>query len=178
MLLTLEMLKKIMPRMAKNPLTAAKLYPDLVAALTEAGIVTKARIAAFLGQVAHESVEFRYMEEIADGSAYEGRHDLGNVNPGDGRLFKGRGPIQLTGRNNYRLAGKALGLPLEQHPEMVADPKVGFRVAGWFWTTHGLNQLADQGDFLGITKRVNGGFNGQSARQSYYDLALSVLPEA
>ena len=70
----------------------------------------------------------RYFEEIASGAAYEGRTDLGNTQPGDGKRYKGRGPIQLTGRSNYRSAGIALGLPLEESPELVTFPSAGFKV--------------------------------------------------
>src|SRR5215467_14480028 len=115
------------------------------------------------------------MEEIASGAAYEGRRDLGNTQPGDGKRYKGRGPIQLTGRANYRRAGKALGLDLEKDPAKAADPAVGFRVAGWFWKTHGLNELADKGDFREITRRINGGYNGLASRQAFYKKAKEVL---
>jgi len=107
--------------------------------------------------------------------AYEGRRDLGNTQPGDGKRYKGRGPIQLTGRNNYRAAGGALGLELEANPQRAADVDVGFRVAAWFWTSRGLNLLADVGDFREITRRINGGFNGLPQREAYSRRALEVL---
>lgn len=125
------------------------------------------RLCHFIAQVAHESGGFRYMEEIASGSAYEGRADLGNVQPGDGKLFKGRGPLQLTGRANYRLFGRALGLDFESHPEIVALPSVGLLVACHYWQMRGLNELADADDVVAITKRVNGGTNGLDARKAY-----------
>ena len=115
------------------------------------------------------------MEEIASGKAYEGRKDLGNTQPGDGMRFKGRGPIQLTGRANYRAAGKALGLDLEHNPKQAASPEVGFRTAAWFWNSRNLNSLRTQGDFRGITKRVNGGYNGLADREAYYKRALNAL---
>lgn len=156
----------------------ASYLPHLVAAMTEFEINTPLRRAAFLAQLAHESGELRYMEEIADGSAYEGRKDLGNLQPGDGKRFKGRGPIQLTGRMNYRAAGKALGLDLEGDPARAAAPDVGFRVAGWFWRDYkGLNSFADGGPlaFDAITKRINGGHNGKAQRDAYYARARKVL---
>jgi putative chitinase len=115
------------------------------------------------------------MEEIASGEAYEGRKSLGNTQPGDGKRYKGRGPIQLTGRNNYRKAGAALHLDLESKPELAAQPDVGYRVAGWFWKTHGLNELADKGEFVQITKRVNGGTHGLARREEFYKRAKEVL---
>ncbi len=145
-------LKRIMPKCPAPDLYA----PLLSDAMVEAEIVTVTRAAAFLAQLAWESGDLRYMEELADGSAYEGRGNLGNTQPGDGRRYKGRGPIQLTGRSNYRAAGLWFGLPLEQDPELAAKPAVGFRVAAWYWTSRGCNALADSGDFRGITRRING----------------------
>jgi putative chitinase len=171
--LALAQLQEIMPHLPKEK-AEAYLEP-LNKALAEYDVTTPKRRAAFLAQLAHESGELRYMEEIASGEAYEGRKDLGNTEPGDGKRYKGRGPIQLTGRANYRRAGKALGLDLEGHPEDAARPEVGFRVAGWFWKTHGLNELADQGDFRAITRRVNGGYRGLESREKYYRRALDVL---
>ena len=122
-----------------------------------------------------ESKLAHYFEEIASGAAYEGRRDLGNTQPGDGVRYKGRGPIQLTGRNNYRAAGQALGLPLEQNPTLASRPDVGFRIAGWFWKTRGLNALADQGAFTTISERINGGHNGLADRYAYWARARGVL---
>ena len=99
--------------------------------MNEGSINTCARKAAFLAQIAHESGELIYMEELASGAAYEGRKDLGNTQKGDGKRFKGRGPIQMTGRANYRAGGKVLGLYLEKHPEKVKTPEVGFRTSVW-----------------------------------------------
>ncbi|MCY1077094.1 glycoside hydrolase family 19 protein [Archangium lansingense] len=89
--------------------------------------------------------------------------------------YKGRGPIQLTGRNNYRAAGQALGIDLEGNPTRAADVDVGFRTAAWFWNSRSLNPLADQGNFREITRRINGGFNGLAAREAYYARAKQVL---
>lgn len=169
----INLLSNVMPHL--SPLKAAVYAPALVKAMAEAEINTPLRIAAFIAQLAHESGELRYWEELADGKAYEGRKDLGNTQPGDGPRYKGRGPIQLTGRANYRAAGLALGLPLEDQPELAADIAVGFRVAGWFWKTRGLNALADAGDFVGITKKINGGTNGIQQRTDFYNRAQEAL---
>jgi len=171
--LTLDQLKRIMPNLSD---AKARAYlPHLNNAMAEAGINTKQRQAMFVAQLAHESGEFRYMEEIASGAAYEGRKDLGNTQPGDGVRFKGRGPIQLTGRSNYRAAGKALGIDLENNPKRAADPDVGFRTAAWFWNSRNLNTYADAGNFREVTRRINGGYNGLSSREAYYNRALNVL---
>lgn len=141
--------------------------PLAEAAMIEHSITTNARSQMFLAQVFHESVRLQFFEEIASGEAYEGRPDLGNTQPGDGRRYKGRGPIQLTGRSNYRLYGRLLGLPLEARPEVAAQHRVGWRIAALYWQRQGLNELADRGDFLTITKRINGGTNGLEERRGY-----------
>ncbi|MDX2009880.1 MAG: glycoside hydrolase family 19 protein [Myxococcaceae bacterium] len=170
---TVDQLRRIMPRLA---LADARRYlPFLNTAMAEVNITTPKRQAAFLAQVSHESGQLRFFEEIASGAAYEGRRDLGNVRPGDGRRFKGRGPIQLTGRATYRAAGRAPGLDLENRPTRAADPDVGFRVAGWYWKTRDLNALADRGDFVEITRRINGGLNGLADRQQAWARARAVL---
>jgi putative chitinase len=172
-MLTESTLQQIMPGVPSGQLALYTLA--LNQAMSEAGITTITRASAFLGQLAHESAELRYMEEIADGSAYEGRKDLGNTTPGDGRRYKGRGPIQITGRANYRAASVALGVDFERNPKLAAEPANGFRIAAWYWTSRKLNDKADALDFMGITKAINGGVNGYSARFGYYHKALEVL---
>lgn len=175
---TYTALRQIMPSLPLDKLHAY--FQPLTEAMQEFAVDTSIRAAAFLAQLAHESGELRYMEEIASGAAYEGRRDLGNTEPGDGVRYKGRGPIQLTGRANYRRCGAALGLDLEGDPEQAATPQVGFRIAGWYWTTHpavarDCNQLADMQDFIGITRAINGGLNGLASREAYYARAKAVL---
>lgn len=166
-------LTRIMPGLSRSK--AHKVEPYLNRAMVEFGITTPKRQAAFLAQLGHESGSLKYFEEIASGAAYEGRTDLGNTHPGDGKRYKGRGPIQLTGRANYRAAGRALGLPLEKRPGMAARISVGFRTAGWFWKTHGLNGLADRGAFDTISRTINGGDNGLQDRRDYWARAKRVL---
>ena len=129
----------------------------------------------FLAQLAHESGNFRYMEEIASGAAYEGRKDLGNTQPGDGKRFKGRGPIQLTGRANYRKYGQQLGIDFENNPTIVAIPSVGLLVACKFWVVNGLNELADKDDVVSITKRINGGTNGLADRKAKLEMIKGMM---
>jgi predicted chitinase len=149
--------------------------PLMTQALVAAGCNTVTRAAAFLGQLAHESGELRWLEETASGAAYEGRRDLGNTEPGDGARYKGRGWIQLTGRDNYRAAGTALGLNLVDCPGQAADPQVAALVAAWYWLGHGCNELADALDLAGVTRAINGGLNGYAQRWDYYVRALEVL---
>ena len=156
-MLTLDDLAHIFPKAPRELL--ATHHPHLVKAMAEFGIDTPVRVAAFLGQLGLESGEFKFMEEIASGDAYEGREDLGNVVKGDGRRFKGRGSIQLTGRANYTKATKALGLPLLEQPELAAKPEHAHRIAAWFWQRERLNGLADLGTpeaYARITSKVNG----------------------
>ena len=128
---------------------------------------SKLRLCHFIAQLAHESGGFRYMEEIASGAAYENRRDLGNTQPGDGKRYKGRGPLQLTGRQNYREYGQAIGIYLEDHPDLAAIPSIGLHIACEYWKRKGLNALADADDLEGITRKVNGGTNGIADRKQY-----------
>lgn len=147
----------------------------LTAAMAEFGIDTPARRAAFLAQVAHESGSLRYVREIADGSAYEGRMELGNTEPGDGPKYRGRGLLQITGRANYASCGIALGLPLVDHPELLETPENASRSAGWFWKLKGLNQYADRNMFATLTKLINGGYNGLDDRLACWLTARKAL---
>ncbi len=179
--LTESMLRQIMPRI--RPAACCAYTPFLQQAMQEFAIDTPPRAAAFLAQLAHESGQLKYMEEIWGPTAAQRRYEpqsrlaarLGNTEPGDGRRFKGRGPIQLTGRANYRRYGRALGVDLVAQPERAATPEVGFRIAGLFWKQNGLNELADAQRFKAITRRINGGFNGLLDRIDFYERAKSLL---
>lgn len=169
--LTDDIISRIDPR-AKKPMAS-----HINAAMLEADIVGIPRQAAFLAQVLHETGGFQWLEELASGAAYEGRSDLGNTEPGDGRKFKGRGLIMITGRANYKAAGGDLGLDLIGHPEMASEPATSARVAAWYWDRHGLNSLADAGKFDSITRKINGGLNGKAQRDALYARAKKVLGE-
>jgi putative chitinase len=117
----------------------------------------------------------KYVKELATGQAYEGRKDLGNIEPGDGVKFKGRGLIQITGRTNYGALSKALGADLINHPELLEGPVYASLSAGWFWDSRKLNELADVMDFLRITRRINGGLTNLEDRQKYFALAKKTL---
>lgn len=125
------------------------------------------RLAHFAAQLCHESDQFRTMEEYASGAAYEGRRDLGNIQPGDGVRYKGRAPIQCTGRANYRKFGHRIGIDLERHPQLAAIPSIGLHVSVSYWLDRGLNALADRDDIRTITIRINGGLTGFADRQRH-----------
>jgi len=149
----------------------------------------------FLAQVGHESGGLFYTEELASGSAYEGRKDLGNTQKGDGIKFKGRGLIQITGRTNYLAVSKALGTDFISNPTLLGGKNIttcsnvqlknAAESAGWFWSTRKLNDLANQIDitknidsgnnlvvFKKITKAINGGYNGLPDRLTRYKAGL------
>ncbi|MBP2872173.1 MULTISPECIES: glycoside hydrolase family 19 protein [Pseudomonas] len=174
--LTQQQLLQILPNAGRQ---AGVFVPVLNAAMSKYGIVHQLRIAAFVAQIGHESGQLRYVREIwgptVQQAGYEGRTDLGNIVPGDGSKYRGRGLIQITGRANYAVCGDALGLDLINQPLLLEQPQHAAMSAAWFWGSRGLNTLADHGDFLKITKRINGGTNGLADRQALYDIALKVL---
>ncbi|QYX49981.1 glycoside hydrolase family 19 protein [Pseudomonas tussilaginis] len=146
---------------------------------------TRLRMAAFIAQIGHESGQFRYVRELG-GDAYLAKYDTGKLAQrlgntpeadGDGQKYRGRGLIQVTGRANYEACSEALfgDSRLLATPELLEQPVYASMSAGWFWHRAGLNTLADKGDFLTITKRINGGTNGLEDREALYKLALEVL---
>lgn len=140
---------------------------------------TPLRLANFLGQASHETGGFRYLKEIWGPTAaqkrYEGRMDLGNTQPGDGKKFMGRGIFQTTGRGNYTRLGAKLNLPLADSPELVETPDVAVLSACVYWDEHGLSALADAHREDDITRRINGGVNGLSSRRDLVARAKEVL---
>jgi putative chitinase len=190
-MITGQQLKQIAPTV-KN----AGVYAPLLAELMPKwGIDTPARQQAFLAQLLHESGAFKYVREIHDGSNYEGRTDLGNIQPGDGKRFRGRGLIQVTGRTNYKACSLALfkDLRLLKQPELLELPRYAVESACWYWKSRELNTIADLPDtwtkiverkdgktvtytkFQWLTKKINGGQNGILEREMYYARAKQVL---
>ncbi len=180
-MLTEDQLRQVMPNLPAAK--AAAMLPHLNRAMAEYGISTVQRAAAFVAQLAHESGELRWMEEIWGPTPTQRLYEpasriskaLGNTQPGDGSRFKGRGPIQLTGRDNYQRFGRILGLDLISAPERAAEPEVAFRVAALYWANRGLNALADKEDFREITRRINAGLKGFAERQKYFERAKAIL---
>ena len=179
-IVTLTQLRAAMPKLSTA--RAALYLAPLNGALEWAEINTPKRVSAFLAQVGHESGDFRFMEEIWGPTAAQKRYEpptdlatkLGNTQAGDGKRFKGRGPIQLTGRANYAAFSAATGQDFVGNPARVAEPEWGFKAAAWYWKTRGLNALADRGDFDGITYRINGGDNGKADRDTRYAAATQA----
>ena len=177
-MLTEQTLRQMMPH-AGDRLTPH--LPYIGPAMAEGGIDTPRRIAAFMAQLAHESGGFRHMEEIwgptEDQLGYEFAARLGNTQPGDGKKFKGHGPIQVTGRENHRRCGQALGLDLEKDPTLICRPEHGTRSAVWFWNDKvgGLSPIADQDWFRLLTRLINGGYNGLEDRLVYWHRNRQLL---
>lgn len=166
--------------------------PHLNQALRDAGCTTVLRAAHFMGQILHESGGLVYLREIHDGSNYEGRKDLNNIYPGDGKRFRGRGVIQLTGRywatefSKWAYSKGMVNSPtyFVDNPEKMEQPEWAFRTASFYWTVArpGLNALCDKDDLVAVTKAVNGGTRGLEDRRQYYLKAKgygsAILPSA
>jgi putative chitinase len=185
-------------------------YSALMEVLPKYGINTPRRVAHFISQCAHESNNFRSLEENLnysadalarvfpryfgagkrDAAAYSRNPEkianyvymdefrtakMGNVNPGDGWRFRGRGLKQLTGRDNYTRFGKSVGMTAEQAADYVATEKGAIESACWFWDTNKLNTIADTDDVVLMTRRINGGNIGLEDRQQRYNRALPLL---
>lgn len=161
--------------------------PLLSAALTFE-ISTPKRLRAFIAQLGHESGAFRYMREVwgptAAQKTYEGRKALGNTEPGDGERYMGRGPIQITGRYNYRITTRDLRAVLgadvpdfEADPAKLEDPRWGFMAAANYWKKNGCNELADIDQFDTITRKINGGLNGADDRKVRWEWAKAAIPD-
>jgi len=186
-------------------------YEALCDILPKYGVTTERRVAHFLSQCAHESGNFKRLEENLNYSAkalravfgrYFGdapkrdadeyhrqpemianyvymdefrKYKMGNVNEGDGWLFRGRGLKQLTGRDNYTRFGDSIGISAEEAAEYVATPKGAVESACWFWDANNLNDIADTDDVVKMTKKINGGKIGLEDRQQRYTNAMEVL---
>ena len=167
-------------------------------ACTKFQINTPIRALCFLAQVGHESGGLFFTEELASGSAYEGRTDLGNMQPGDGVRFKGRGLIQITGRGNYTAVSTDLGIDCVANPTLLGGKnanvctqeqlKNAAMSAGWFWNSRNLNDLADKIDinkpieddanldqFEAITIKINGGTNGLPDRVARFKSGVQLF---
>lgn len=151
-------------------------FNDLLNCCTKFEVNTKPRLCHFLAQIGHETAGLKYDLEIASGAAYEGRKDLGNTQPGDGRKYKGAGAIMLTGRANYLAFSKVMNDPRVMEGCKYVAEHYFFSSAGWFWDTRNLNKLVDQGaSVAAITRIVNGGQNGLADRVQYYNRFKNII---
>lgn len=181
--ITTQQLLKILPNAGAK---AGVFVPALNAAMSKYAIITRLRMAAFIAQIGHESGQLQWVRELGS-DQYLSKYDTGTLAKrlgntpeadGDGQKYRGRGLIQITGRANYEACSEALfsDARLINTPELLEVPVYAALSAGWFWQRAGLNTLADKGDFLTITKRINGGTNGLADREALYERALRVLP--
>lgn len=163
-----------------NPAIRAGFAAALPECVAQAELTTIDRLGDFLAQTAHESAGFATTTEYASGKAYEGRKDLGNTAKGDGVRCKGRGLIQNTGADMYRLLSKIFGIDFYATPTKLAEFPWAAYAAWYFWKSRKLNQYADlntDGGFAQETRRINGGYNGLASRQSYRDKARHALTD-
>lgn len=177
--------------------------PFVRAAAELAEINSEARVSAFLAQVGHESGRLYYTTELWGPTAQQRRYErdfaqpwadagvnrlafrLGNARPGDGSTFRGHGLIQVTGFGNHLLMTDSLRRACGNDtpnfvvaPRMLSQPLWAALSAAMFWKTKGLNRFADSGDFLALTKRINGGTNGLADRQALRASTLAALHRA
>ena len=149
-------------------------WPYLKAALAQAGITDRNSALAVLAISARES-GMRPILEIASGQAYEGRKNLGNTQPGDGPRFRGRGFIQLTGRANYDYFGKKIGMDLVNNPDLALRPDIAARIAAEYWKYSKIPQLAQQGDWVAVNRKVAGDNTGLAIMQRNLAALLAAL---
>ncbi|WP_137823638.1 glycoside hydrolase family 19 protein [Pseudomonas sp. D(2018)] len=181
--ITREQLLQILPNAGSQ--RVALFTPAINGAVRRWAINTPKRMAAFLAQVGHESGHLKYVRELG-GAAYLAKYDTGKLAErlgntpeadGDGQLYRGRGLIQITGRYNYQMASIALfgDARLLKEPWLLEEPDWAVQSAGWFWFSKELNTLADAGEFVRITRIINGGTNGLTERREIWARARKVL---
>ena len=184
MVLTSDQLHDMMPNATDKNI--GKFLAPLNSAMKEFNILTPLQVSAFIAQITHESGSLHYVEEIHNGSNYEFRKDLGNLefialqvahsnHTTTGKFYKGRGLIQITGYYNYKKCGEGLNADLVYNPRLLSETDYACRSAAWFWKSHNLNNYADVGDFDRTTKIINGGQNGKADRISNYQRCKEVL---
>ena len=204
--------KEMLSAMIGNNPKSDEWFDALAEIMPKYEINTPNRIAGFIAQCAHESNNFKSLEENLNYSEKalnavfgryfgKGKRDaaeyarnpekianyvyqdefrtkrgaMGNTNDGDGWRFRGRGLKQLTGRNNYTAFGKTVDLTAEEAQEYVATEKGAIESACWFWKTSKLNAIADKGDIVKMTKKINGGDIGLADRTKRYKAAIEIM---
>lgn len=184
-----ELVKKLQKQSpAAKPTAASSVtdspYEKLLKKYALSAGIKGTELAAFLAQCAHETMDFQFMKEIGNTKTfkkYDPKHAprkaraLGNKHAGDGAKYKGRGFIQLTGRDNYKRAGQALGLPLEQKPHLVEKPEIAAKVAIWFWQTEVRPNVNNFNDVVAVTKQINPGLAGLNDRKENFKMFKQVV---
>jgi putative chitinase len=172
--LTEANIRKLAPRAADWIIDGLVAHQDLI---EQHGVNTPRRFQHFMAQIAHESDGFKTTREYASGAAYEGRKDLGNTQPGDGRRYRGRGLIQLTGRDNVTRASEHFDRPYVEQPELLEKFPDALLAALWFWNWRNINAPADRDDVVRVTRLINGGTNGLKDRKTYLERAKRIWPD-
>ncbi len=155
----------------------------ITSAMSQYQIDSPVRQAAFLAQIGHESGGMNWTSELWGPTAQQDKYEppselateLGNTQPGDGKLFRGRGLIMITGRANYAAVGQSLCLDCTNNPDLLSQPEWAALSAAWWWQTHRLNELADAGNFQQITRVINGGLTGEADRERLWTAAKQAL---
>ena len=170
--LTIEQIKKIAPTATTKNIS---IYLPFINSCIKRYEFTDLMVCAYLSQILVESGALYYVKEIASGKAYEGRKDLGNTEVGDGRHYKGRGILQITGRANYKKVGDLLGIDLINSPEMLETPKWAVETSFLYFKMNKFYDILKSDNIKKITKCVNGGYNHLVERTAYYEKAKSIL---
>ena len=161
------------------PLEDCKVYlPGILAAMKKYDISDNSVLIGLLATIRIETGGFKPVHEWGGESywkRYEERADLGNVHPGDGIKYHGRGYIQLTGRANYSTYGKKLGVDLENDPDLAMDPEISAQVLACYFKERGVDQAARAGDWRKVRKLVNGGYHGWDVFSKYVERAQARL---
>ena len=173
------------PQIKNKSITLENPKANVLAQRAQKSGIKGIELAQFLAQMEHESWDFRKMKEVPQGKNYFKRYDpkhapktakkLGNVRVGDGERFKGRGFIQLTGRDNYRAASQALGIDLLKNPDLAARPDVAAEIAIWYWFERVRPGVMDFANTVAVTKRINPALAGIEDRHENFKYYLKYM---
>ena len=182
-----QQIAKLKKQVIKKPVVARpfnEIEKVLIATAKQSGI-KGVELAQFLAQMAHESWDFKKMREVPQGKGYFKKYDpkhapktakiLGNVKPGDGERFKGRGFIQLTGRDNYKAASDYLNIDLINKPELAAKPEIAAKIALWYWNTRVKPNVDNWADTKQVTRKINPALKGLDDRHENFKEYLALV---
>lgn len=173
--MTPDILKNILGKVKYNDQVIRLIVDTLNETFKRYEIITTIEQNHFLAQVLHETMAFRHREEIWDGKGaqekYDTRVDLGNTPEvdGDGKLYRGRGWFQLTGKYNYRLASKEFDIDFVKDPNKASIYPYCGLIAGWYWKRKNIAVPALRNDIKAVTKLINGGYNGIDDRIQWFE---------